>query len=99
MTRTIVGRRTLQIWITVQERDVLEALLILHSYSCYEYSVVAGRPQLELRDGMNAEPPSPGSATAGISARCDMDYIPSLLEELGSTLGQTFNFRAELLAA
>ena len=95
----MVGNRMLQIWIAVPEPEVLDALLILHSYSCLEYSVVAGQTDQCSGPQSGEGPVQVGSALAGIAARCDAVFIPAMLEELGSTFGDAFSFRAELLAA
>ncbi len=86
---------TTSIRITVQEDNVMDALLIFRSYACSEYC-------LHLRSCWHDN--NPGRADSGnlavnapveITAKCRSSAVPTLLEEFFAAFGDKASVQAE----
>mgnify|MGYP006277195343 CR=1 FL=1 len=87
MPAEITRHLNTEIYLTINEKDVKDALLILQSYSCQNYSVTNGcscSEEVSKKIVCNVEH---NQTLVSISANCETDYIPSLVEELRSALG------------
>lgn len=88
-----VGARDLRIRVTVAERDLKDALLILYCYSCSEYAIGSSyssrdavRPSAAGDDPVNI-------AEVDIGAKCKASALQALLAELATAFGRTHAFR------
>ena len=96
MPSQAMGRRCLRIAIRVGEPDLKDALLILHAYSCFAFSLAfdrVGRADpvccTDCNDNVTA-------FIVEIAANCHVACIPALIDELNAAFGATFDFRAVL---
>lgn len=83
-----------RIRVTICERDLKDALLILYCYSCAEYVIDYGEGECEAAGADIAIEDRAMTKKVEVTARCEASAIPALLDELAAGLGAANSIRA-----
>ena len=89
-----VGARDLRIRVTVAERDLKDALLILYCYCCSEYAIGSSYSSRDAVRPSGAGDDPVNIAEVDIGAKCKASALQALLAELATAIGRTHAFRA-----